>query len=114
MFKIKNNPVLYITLLSMVGILAILALSLNKTGFLDPAVVVGREPLEEGEYYDQCTDNDPTNLFEVKGEVKYLNKKYNDLCIGEKLHQVFCDSSLRVRLGGAYECPNGCEEGVCI
>jgi len=114
MFKIKNNPVLYVTLLSVVGILAIFVLSLNQFGLLDPAVVVGRELLDEGEYQSACVDSDPTNLFEVKGEVEYFKYKYNDLCIGEKLHQVFCDSSLVVRLGGAYECPNGCLDGVCL
>lgn len=110
--KIDRNNLLYVTILSVLGILSILALSLNQAGLLDPAVVYGREPLDEGYFYE-CTDSDPSNLFEVKGEVKFLDKKYEDICIGGKLHQVFCDSSLRVRLSGAYECPNGCSEGVC-
>jgi len=112
--KTKNNNLIYVTILSALGILSILALSLNQSGILDPAVVYGREPLPEGEYQDACTDTDPQNKFEVKGMVKYGRNQYEDVCIGDKLHQVFCDSSLRVRLSGAYDCRNGCSDGVCL
>ena len=115
MVRRKWNPeFLYVTIISVVGILTILALSLNQAGLLDSAVVYGRQSLNESEYQNKCTDTDPSNLFDVKGEVRYLSNKYNDICMGGRLYQVFCDSSLRVRLSGGYDCANGCNDGACI
>jgi len=112
--KTKSNNLLYVTILSALGILSILALSLNQVGLLDPAVVYGRELVENGEPQDACADSDPLNKFDVKGEVKFWRYQYSDICIGDKLHQVFCDSSQDVRLSGGYVCPNGCSDGVCL
>jgi len=109
----ENKNLFYVTMLSLLGILAIFSLSLVNSSNLQGAIVWNRELSDV--FHTECTEvDDPLKEFGVKGSVDFERYRYHDVCYGSKLFQVHCSSSVRVAMLHGYQCPNGCSDGACV
>lgn len=109
--KREQLPYLVVIAVALVAIVAIVALVFYGNGSIEGAPIY---KVQMDEYVRECIDDDPTNDWDVAGTVKYGTIDYLDHCRDNELYQYYCATSNIIRLTRSFECPNGCEYGVCI
>ena len=109
--SIKQSSTWPYLLVLVVALAAVAALVMNDSSVLQGASVHNGPAAS---FSPNCLDSDEKNDYYKFGTVHLGNVEYYDHCQDQnKVKQFYCSSSNSKKATKSYNCPNGCQGGVC-